>query len=1186
MSEVQINQLDQDASTNNQNQDTYFYDLNIPDGYKFIKNIAKGSYGYVFLVKKINDGSVYVIKNIPTMFMSENEKRQSQKEYIILKKLTHPHIIKFKEARNCIQKHMIQIVMEYAEGGDLHQKIQRQKNIGKLFSEEKVLDWFIQICLALEHLHTNKIIHRDIKPKNIFLTQQNCIKLGDFGVSKELEYTKQLLSSKIGTPYYVAPEVFGGLKYSYEADIWSLGVVLYELCCLQPPFKSWDQESLYFKTAKKPYPPITHQEYSNTLKTLVSKLLIKSQNGRYTLKQILNEPIIYQRRKQLQENTEQKRNYHPPQDFRYPSPQKPQFPKKDQLLSNLQQQSPFIKPTQQHKDVQQEKLKAINQQNDKDNINKQNLNFKDVNNQNLQNKNNQQNALRPDSSAKKLVQKELKNQSVDNERKNFNLFSQNQKLNKQEVNVPIKYEQKPNNNILNTNPFQSPNSYQAQQQNKQLTPLNTLNSLPFLQIKQQGDLNNDTFIPSPIPSFINSKQKGNINDINKVEIKNQNVCNQIYNQASSSSFIKHLDTLKTQNSSHNSLTSTFQSIQEIDNKFLSNKDSHQNIYSTHQDKNILTKCSIISQKNIDMLNQRSEQYQNDEDTSFISSINYKLIQNQELNEQENKKYHFKQDLKIETPDQNSQNLQKQSQQDEANKFTNNYSNQSTQKIKETILQKQETKVNSQNLYEYNIEDAKYLGIPGGDFFFETNKFDKSLAEQNKKAGIEQRVDFAQKGETKNEKNKKNMVENHQNVQYGKEQSCQIQEEISGAKQYTQTSKIQARAISRSKFLGNTEKQNIQNEINKNSLQQTDQIPKTPIKNTDQKHLTTQLKNNFLQSSTSCQLFTSHKSISTYQSSQQKHYQEQLNEKNEDKTRFPKIFFESGQKEIKQAHQSKQSPQKPSCLDIKQENNQKVRQVDQLSQQYSINSQESPRSNQFQKQFGDKSEQQQQQLSYSFDREIQEDIDPGQYSDEESKNKINTKVDQNQNKQTQNICISQSRPSIKTNQTYPTQTHQNNQKNQLQDDEVYENYKQDFHQYDICEEEIEEEIEDYEVCENYKQYCYQYDICEEEIEEEIEDYEDLEQEDENNYFPKQKSQNFNELKLSLQKDMTPKQFELFYNTVKSEIKKSYFQNKTQRGQIKVLQERIPQIQLDKLGQKVQQFIDIVNTENKDVEIENL
>ncbi|KAL4505404.1 hypothetical protein ABPG72_002466 [Tetrahymena utriculariae] len=953
MSEVQINQLDQDDSTNNQNQESFFYDFNIPDGYKFIKMIAKGSYGYVFLVKKIDDGSVYVIKNIPTMFMSEKEKRQSQKEYIILKKLIHPNIIKFKEARNCIQKHMIQIVMEYAEGGDLHQKIQRQKNIGKLFSEEKVLDWFIQICLALEHLHTKKIIHRDIKPKNIFLTQQNCIKLGDFGVSKELEYTKQLLSSRIGTPYYIAPEVSGGIKYSYEADIWSLGVVLYELCCLQPPFQSWDQASLYFKTAKKPYPPITHKEYSNRLKTLVSKLLIKSQNERYTLKQILNEPIIYQRLKQLLENTEQKRNYHPPQDFRNPNPQKPQLPKRDQLIPNLQQQSPFIKPIQQHKDVQQEKLNAINQQNDKDNINKQNL--KDVNNQNLQNKNNQQNALRPDSSAKKLVEKEQKQE------------------------------------------------------------FDTLNSKPFFQIEQYGHLNNDIFIPSPIPSFKNSKQYRNIHDTNKVEINNQNVSNQIYNQTPSTPLIKHLDTLKTQNSSHQSRRSTFQSIQETDNTLLSNKNSHQNIFSTEKDKKMPTKCSI---KQEDILNQRSEQYQNNKYTSFISSSNQKLIKNQELNEQENKKYHFKQDLKIETPNQNSQNLQKQSQQDEADKFTNNYSNQSTQKIKETVLQKQETKVNSQNIYEYNIEDTKY--------------------------------------------------------------------------------------------------------------------------------------------STSCQQFTSYKSISTYGSSQQKHYQEQLNEKNEDKTMFRKTFFESGQKEIEQAHQNKQSPQKPSFFDRKQKNNQTVRQVDQLSYQYLINSQESPRSNQFKKQFGDESEQQQQQLYNSFDRELQEYIDAEQYSDQESINKINTELDQNQNKQTENIYISQLRSLIKTNQTYPTQTNQNNYKSELQDDGVYENYEDDF---------------------------YEDDICEEEIEEEKVDYEDLESEDENNYFPKQKSLHFNELKLSLLKDITQEQFELFYTTVKSEIKKSYFQNKTQRGQIKVLQERIPQIQLDKLGQKVQQFIDIVNTENKDVEIEN-
>lgn len=106
------------------------------------------------------------------------------------------------------------------------------------WSEDHVLNWFTQICLALKHVHDRKILHRDLKSQNIFLTKNNMIKLGDFGIARVLSETKSKAKTVVGTPYYLSPEIIQSKPYSFKSDIWSLGVLLYEMCALQPPFNA------------------------------------------------------------------------------------------------------------------------------------------------------------------------------------------------------------------------------------------------------------------------------------------------------------------------------------------------------------------------------------------------------------------------------------------------------------------------------------------------------------------------------------------------------------------------------------------------------------------------------------------------------------------------------------------------------------------------------------------------------------------------------------------------------------------------------------------------------------------------------------------------------------------------------------------------------------------------------------
>ena len=186
--------------------------------------------------------------------------------------------------------------MDYADGGDLSMKIKEQN--GKFFSENKVLDWFTQICLAIKHIHDRKILHRDIKSQNIFLMKNGQIKLGDFGIAKCLNQTIDKAKTYVGTPYYLSPEIINSQPYDFKSDIWSLGVLLYEMCALKMPFDASNLPQLYIKIINCNYPPLNNN-YSDELKKLVKAMLNETSIKRPNIGEILNYPIIKSRIKKF-----------------------------------------------------------------------------------------------------------------------------------------------------------------------------------------------------------------------------------------------------------------------------------------------------------------------------------------------------------------------------------------------------------------------------------------------------------------------------------------------------------------------------------------------------------------------------------------------------------------------------------------------------------------------------------------------------------------------------------------------------------------------------------------------------------------------------------------------------------------------------------------------------------------------
>ena len=156
--------------------------------------------------------------------------------------------------------------MEWAEKGDLKKIIRRHQQEESRIEESKVWEYIFQMATGLEHMHERRIMHRDLKPANILISHNGTLKLGDLGLGRSFSTETFEANTRVGTPLYMSPELLQGTGYDMKADVWSLGCVSYELCCLKSPFKKEQEKmSLYdlFKSINKgEYPPINETLYS------------------------------------------------------------------------------------------------------------------------------------------------------------------------------------------------------------------------------------------------------------------------------------------------------------------------------------------------------------------------------------------------------------------------------------------------------------------------------------------------------------------------------------------------------------------------------------------------------------------------------------------------------------------------------------------------------------------------------------------------------------------------------------------------------------------------------------------------------------------------------------------------------------------------------------------------------------
>jgi NIMA (never in mitosis gene a)-related kinase len=156
--------------------------------------------------------------------------------------------------------------------------------------------------LAIKHIHDRKILHRDLKTQNIFMTQTNQIKIGDFGIARVLQHTYDCAQTAIGTPYYLSPEICQEKPYNQKSDIWSLGCILYEMVTLRHAFDANSMKGLVLKILRGTYPAIP-SNYSQDLKDLIADMLIKDPAKRPSMRKILEKEFLSRRISKLLTST-------------------------------------------------------------------------------------------------------------------------------------------------------------------------------------------------------------------------------------------------------------------------------------------------------------------------------------------------------------------------------------------------------------------------------------------------------------------------------------------------------------------------------------------------------------------------------------------------------------------------------------------------------------------------------------------------------------------------------------------------------------------------------------------------------------------------------------------------------------------------------------------------------------------
>lgn len=277
------------------------------------KKLGSGTFGEVYLAECVRrerrcsvmfpEGEPFVVKVLMRTEMDREEVEAAYREFSALQKLHHRFIVRYIGAWMEVGKGRFAgrlcLAMNYCNGGDLLSYLDKCVTSKQPPSATVLVRLIVCVFSALNYSHHRHVIHRDIKPENVLMTKcpsgtLKYVQVGDFGLARHVDQMSELVASRVGTPSYCSPEIGAGKLYTHKTDIFSAGVMFYELMTLERPF--WVKNSLaetFRRVAKHdPVPRLRelsqHHHYSNSLVQLVAACLSKRERDRPSAFQVLS----------------------------------------------------------------------------------------------------------------------------------------------------------------------------------------------------------------------------------------------------------------------------------------------------------------------------------------------------------------------------------------------------------------------------------------------------------------------------------------------------------------------------------------------------------------------------------------------------------------------------------------------------------------------------------------------------------------------------------------------------------------------------------------------------------------------------------------------------------------------------------------------------------------------------------